>query len=342
MQKKFTTAFRVAVLLSGLAGCTDAPVAPRQQSRGPEQNDPVSFAHADAFSGARADSVLRALDAGWDHGEARQRRIAWRRAHGVPDSIGDPGLPKPIVMQPDRLLVTDGGSPRPASQIIAHYEALHFGHVDQYMNVPDGVEAEVTFIGDQAEIVLGSLTITGDNGSQYQKNGRIAMGPGQLTSCTDILLSSCDFRRHLNGALILSGAPVCDANGSGSVSYYITNLNVPLGSSGADGPVSANAPIGTAAPRCPIADTTKAAPTTNPSDTTSDTPTVPEAPGGSPAGPPPIYDGPGAPPLPPSYPPPRTDGAPEDFWCQTTNTYVWINGVKTLFTTVIDCHRSGS
>ena len=338
MHKKLSTAFRGAVILSALvAGCNDSPIAPREQSR---VTNAVRPTHTEAFTGARADSVLRALDAGWDRGDARRTRLAWRRVNGVPDNIGDPGLPTPIVMQPDPVLLSDGGSSRPAPQVLSHYEALHFGRVDQYTNVPDGVEAEATFSGDQMEIVLGSLTITSNNGSQYQYSGRIAMGPGQFTSCTDILLGTCDSRRHLNGALILSGAPWCDANGNGSVNYYATNLNLAIGitsSSGADASVSANAPIGTAASRCPIADTTQAAPKTSPSDTTSETPTVPEAPGGSPAGPPPVYDGPGVPPPPPS--PPRTDGAPEDFWCQTTNTYVYVNGVKTLFTSVIDCHR---
>jgi hypothetical protein len=245
-------------------------------------------------------------------------------------------------MQPMTVLVGgDGGSQRPSPQIISHYEALHFGHVDQYTNVPDGVEAELTFIGDQAEVVLGTLTITNKNGSQFPASGRIAMGSGQIINCTDILFGNCDFKRHLNGVLILYGAPLCDANGSGSVSYYVTSLNQSTGVAfGPDASFSANAPIATSAPGCPSADSTNSDPQKpSPGDSTTNTPTVPSVPG-SPSGPPPVYDGPGIPPLPPSYPPPGPAGGTEDFWCQTTDTYVYVNGVKTLFTTVIDCYHS--
>jgi hypothetical protein len=346
MQTNLSMAFRAAILLSGLAaGCSDTPVGPRERSHAPVQGALGSLLHTESFSGARADSVLRLLDAGWhDHGDARQNRLSWRRAHGVPDSVGDPGLPKPIVLQPIAdLVIGDGGSLRPPPQVISHYEALHFGHVDPYTNAPDAVEAELTFIGDQAEIVLGNLTITGKNGSQYPANGRIAMGPGQIINCADILFGSCDLKRHLNGLLTVYGAPLCDANGNGSVSYYVTNLNQTMGvfgPIGGDGSVSANAPIGTSAPPCPSADDTNSDPRKpSPGDSTTSTPNVPSVPG-SPSGPPPVYDGPGIPPLPPSYPAPRPAGGTEDFWCQTTNTYQYVGGVRTLFTTVIDCYHS--
>ncbi|HZI41236.1 MAG TPA: hypothetical protein VFD67_06015 [Gemmatimonadaceae bacterium] len=338
MQTKLSTAFRAAVLGSALvAACNDTPVGPRE--RAPVQGA-LGLTHTESFSGASADSVLRLLDAGWhDHGAARQARLSWRRAQGVPDSVGDPGLPKPILFQPTADLLGEAGTGvRPAPQVISHYEALHFGRADQYMNVPDGVEAEVTFFGDQADIELANLTIASSSGAQFPASGRIAFGAGQLTYCTDILFGNCDYKHHLNGVITVSSAPVCDARGNGSVSYYVTNLNQSVGfGTTSDGSVSANAPISATAPTCPSADSINSGPTKPGSDSTTQNPTDPSLPTGSPSGPPPAPEGPGIPPLPPSYPPPSTGGTAE-FWCQTTRIYTYVDGVRTLFVTVIDCY----
>jgi hypothetical protein len=348
MQPISSTAVRAAVLLTALTGaCNDAPLAPHDRS---PNIPPASLAQSgriQVFSDARADSVMNELEAGWarhGHPEYRRARLAWRRANGVPDSIGDYRLPDPAVMRPNaELMEGDGTGLRPPPQILSHYEALHFGHVDKYMNVPSGIEAEITFIGDQGEIQVGSATITGNNGSTYPATGRVAVGPGQLINCADALFGNCENRRHLGGVMILDGAPTCDAKGSGTVNYYVANINPPI--SVALGPVStgsagnlqdnvaANAYISNTAPPC-------AAGEDDGGQHTDSTDAAPVTGGNGGSGPPPVYDGPGVPPLPPSYPPPRIDGAPEDFWCERVDTYVYVGGVRTLFETAYECYRA--
>ena len=349
MQTRFSTAFRGAVLLMALvAGCNDAPLAPRQRSLAPTLAT-AEGGHVQAFSGTRADSVMNVLEAGWarnGHPEYRQARLAWRKTNGVPDSIHVPGLQDPVVVTPPNAYLYGEETMRPPPQIFSHFEALHFGHKDKYLNVPDGIEAEVTFVGDQAEITAASVTITGNNGSSYPETGRIAMGSGQIINCADVIFGGCDNRRHLSGVMVLYDAPTCDAKGSGTVNYYVNNINPPLGISygptsigsagNNDQSVSAVAPVSSSAGPCSSDD---GEPKQDPStDTTSNVPTTP--PPGSPAGPPPVYNGPGVPPLPPSYPPPGVAGGMEGFWCEQVDIYVFIGGLRTLFATEIHCYRS--
>jgi hypothetical protein len=349
MQSRFSTAFRAAVLLSALvAGCNDAPFAPRQRSAAPT----AATAGADqvqAFSGAQADSVMNVLEAGWTrngHAEYRQARLAWRKTNGVPDSVHVPGLEDPIVITLPNAYLYGEETMRPPPQILSHFEALHFGYSDQYTSVPDGVEAEVTFVGDQADITVASGTITRNSGSTYSLSGRIAMGPGQIIGCTDGVFGACDNRRHLNGVLVLPAAPTCDARGNGTVSYYVTNITPPIsvsydptsfGSAGnGDQSASAAAVVSSSAGPCP---SDSGQPKQSPSsDSTSNAPAPP--PPGSPAGPPPGYDGPGVPPLPPSYPPSGVGGGTADFWCERVDVYGYVGGVRTLFTTEIHCYRT--
>jgi hypothetical protein len=343
MQTRFSTAVRAAVLLSALvAGCNDAPLAPRQRSLAPTVAS-SDGSHIQAFSGATADSVMNVLEAGWarnGHPEYRQARLAWRKTNGVRDV---PGPQDPVVITPPNAYVYGEETMRPPPQILSHFEALHFGYHDSYMNVPDGIEAEVTFVGDQADITVASGTITGNNGSTYPLSGRIAMGSGQLISCTDAVFGACDNRRHLNGVAVLSSAPTCDAKGNGTVNYYVTNINPPItvsydptsiGSAGnGDQSASAVASVSSSAGACTSDNDGHPA-----TDSTSNAPAPP--PPGSPAGPPPTYDGPGIPPLPPSYPPPQIAGGTEDFWCERVDVYQYIGGVRTLLTSEIYCYRS--
>jgi len=345
MQTRFATAVRAAVLLTALvAGCNDAPLAPRQRSAAPTVNT-AAGGRVQTFSGAQADSVMNVLEAGWTrngHPEYRQARLAWRKTNGVPDSIHAPTPDDLVVITMPNAYLYGEETLRPPPQIFAHFEALHFGHQDKYMNVPDGVEAEVTFIGDQADITVTSLTITGTNGSPYSRSGRIAMGPGQIMSCTDVSFGACDNRHHLSGVMVLSDAPSCDAQGTGTVNYYVTNITPPISfgpisSGGGDQSASAVASVSSSAGPC-SSDNGGQPPHDPSTDTTSTAPTTP--PPGSPAGPPPGYDGPGVPPLPPSYPPPRIDGGTEDFWCEQVDIYVYVGGLRTLFGTEIYCYRS--
>ena len=342
MQTRFSTAVRAAVLLTALvAGCNDAPLAPRRRLAAPTVNT-TAEGRVQTFSGAQADSVMNVLEAGWTrngHPEYRQARLAWRKTNGVPDSIHVPTPNDPIVITMPNAYMYGEETLRPPPQILSHFEALHFGHQDRYMNVPDGVEAEVTFVGDQADMTVTSLTITGTSGSSYSRSGRIAMGPGQMISCTDVSFGACDNRRHLNGVMVLSDAPTCDATGSGTVNHYVTNITPPISfgpisaGNGSDQSASAVASVSSSAGPCSSDDGHQPS-----ADTTASTPTSP--PPGTPAGPPPGYDGPGVPPVPPSYAPPRIDGGTESFWCETVELYVYPNGVRTLFGTEIHCYRS--
>ena len=347
MQSRFSTAFRAAVLLSALvAGCNDAPLAPRQRSSAPTLT--AGGGPVQAFSGAQADSVMRVLEAGWTrngHPEYRQARLAWRKTNGVPDSIHVPKLEDLAVVTPPNAYLYGEETLRPPPEVLSHIEALHFGHRDQYTSVPDAIEAEVTFIGDQADITVASGTITDNNGSTYPLSGRIAMGAGQIISCSDFVFGGCDNRRHLNGVLLFSSAPTCDASGNGTVNYYVSNITPPMSvgydptsvgsTGGGNQSASALAPVSSSGGPCP---SDNGQPKPDPStDSTSNAPAPP--PPGAPAGPPPGYDGPGVPPLPPSYPTPNTGGT-ADFWCEKVEVYGYVGGVRPLFTTEIYCYRS--
>jgi hypothetical protein len=287
------------------------------------------------FAGRLADSVVHAFDAVWargSHPDYREARRSWRKANGISDSVGDPGF-TPVQFRPNAVLTDDEGSLRPPPQILAHYEALHFGYVDQNMNVPDGVEAEVTFVGDQADISASSITITKKDGSTFSSSGEIAQGPGLIISCTDVLFGSCDNRRRLNGVMLLSGAPTCDASGSGTVSYYASNSNStlsgPVGivSSGTSGDnatsIAMTGAVSSAASPCPAG---------GQQSTDSTSSSSPTGPVGVPSGPAPPPMGPNV----PYYPPSGGGTTSTYFHCEQGDFYV--NG--SLFETTIVCYPS--
>ena len=335
MYERSSTAFRAAVLLTIFAAaCNDSPLAPRHQPSQPAGLTP-SQPGVRVFAGRLADSVVLAFDAVWargSHPDYREARRAWRKANGISDSVGDPGF-TPVPVRPNALLTDDEGSLRPAPQILGHYEALHFGYADQNMNVPDGVEAEVTFIGDQADISASSITITKKDGSTFPSSGEIVRGPGLIINCSDVLFGTCDNRRRLNGVMILSGAPTCDASGSGTVSYYVSNLNSPFNgavgivSSGSSGSnptsIAAAGVVSSRASPCPAGGQQS-------SDSTSSSP--PTGPVGVPSGPPPPPTGPNV----PYYPPSGGGTTSTYFHCDRGDFYV--NG--SLFDTTIVCYPS--
>jgi hypothetical protein len=137
------------------------------------------------------------------------------------------------------------------------------------------------------EIQLASLSIAKNSGgSPSSFSGRIALGPGEVITCTDIIFGDCDGRKHLSGLLVLNGVPSCDARSSGNLTYYAANLYAPIGvtqlptpisvSAGGnlDGAAATNSSLDSAAPPC---DTSP--PTDNPSP-------APEPPApGNPTGP---------------------------------------------------------
>ena len=348
MQPIRVTAFRAAVLFTVVASaCDEAPVAPRPSSRQSVRGTPVARQGVEVFSGRRADSVLSLLETGWaqrGHPEYRQTRVAWRKHNGVPATIGDPGLGGPVLApNADGVIGRDPYAPRPSPKIISHYESLHFGYKNQYVNAPDAVEAEVTFVGDQASMMLNNLSIVGKDGSNFSAAGALGGGGGQSVNCPDVIFGDCENRRHNNAVMMLWGAPICDAHGNGSVSYYVTNLNSTVGvtagpvSGGATGGPGAaaagNASIDQTAPACPPPDTTAQKPSV-PRDTTNTGDT-----GGSPTGgaipPPAAPTGPGLPPVPP---PAQPTGPGKTFWCEQVNVYTFVNGVQTLFDSSLECY----
>ncbi|HEY2378416.1 MAG TPA: hypothetical protein VGH98_20725 [Gemmatimonadaceae bacterium] len=342
MHERSSTAFRAAVLLTlAVAACNDAPLAPRGRTPQPKSEASLRQGNTQTFSGRQADSVMRVFDVAWarSHPEYQNARRAWRKANGIPDSAGDPRL-TPIPITPNALLAGDeSGTYRSPPKIISHYEALHFGQVDKSSNVPDGIEAEAVFVGDQAEISVQSVTITGKDGSTYSSSGEMAQGPGQLINCTDAVLGTCDNRRRLNGVMALNGAPTCSASGSATVGYYVSNVNLPVsiglgpvstGSSGNnESSVAANAQVTSQASPCSSGDDGGQQPT----DSTNATP--PTGPVGVPSGPPPPPTGPNAPYYPPvSYPPTTGGTGTVSFHCEQGDIYYY----GALFETRITCY----
>jgi hypothetical protein len=343
-----SSAFPAAVLIMLLASaCQDAPLGPHTPSSGPLRVAPIQGVRVQTFSGRRADSVMDALEMAWGqlgHPEFGRSRHQWRQQNGVPSRIGDAQSRQLVPTLPNAATLDEEGNSyeRPAPKIISHYEVIHFGQVDQYVNVPAGIEAEMTFIGDAGDIQVGSMAISRGGGDMpYPVTGRIVAGPGELVNCQDVILGDCQNRRHLAGVMILYGVPQCDAKANGNVTYYVNNLNMPIGISFAptpfsistpgnmEGGVSANAEINSTAAPCSSGD--------DGGDHSQPTDTVPT-----------VYTpGTGVEPLPrptgwgvPTFPPPGTPSAPpEDFWCERVDLFL-VGVTRTLLDSSYECYRS--
>lgn len=326
MHQRTSTAYRAAVLLTLGAVACDAPLAPRHQPSRPADIT-SSQAGVHVYAGRLADSVVHGFDAVWARGsltDYRELRRAWRKANGISDSVGDPRF-TPWPMAPSVILTSGDGSYQPPPRVLSHYEALHFGYATQSTNVPDGVEAELTFVGDQADISLSNLTITTTSGRSYPFSGPIAQGPGVIMGCSDVVFTGCGTERRLNGAVTLGAAPTCNAYGSGSVSYNVANFNTSLGTiAGAGSSTMSAAAMGAisgTAMSCPDTGAPKSDPT-KPTDSTGTSAGSPPPP----ASPPPTSD-----PLPPS-----TAGVVVHLQCEQGDLYQ--DGY--LVDTVITCYAS--
>ena len=227
-----SAALRGAITLTMLAvACQDSPVEP--PARGPQpQPVPLVPSPVRAFSGRAADSVMSVYESRWATASGttpRQARLAWRKRNGVPDSVSDSTVSPPRLGPSLDIVGGEGGGTKPAPIVMSHYEQLYFGRYG-IVNTPPGVEAQMTFIGDVGEIQLGNITITRkDGGAPFKTSGRIAAGSGQILSCADVMVNQCGNSKHLSGALLLTGAPVCDASGNGNVNYSANNLASSLG-----------------------------------------------------------------------------------------------------------------
>jgi hypothetical protein len=258
-----SSALPAAVLITLFAGaCQDAPVGPRAAPNAPASA--VAHPRVEAFSGARADSVMNVMEATWSklgHPEYAQARLSWRKRNGIvagDSSARARSSTKPNAVLDEGSTEITGSESGPALGIIDHYEALHFGWHDAYSNVATGVEAEITFKGDGAQINLNSLDIRRNSGgADYITSGTIATGPGQIVNCADVLVGQCDNRRHLNGVRVFYDAPWCDASGNGTVNYWAytaipgANVTAPPTSSNVRDAVTAAGQVGGSAQACP-------------------------------------------------------------------------------------------
>ena len=331
-ERSFPVCQAAALVTILAAACNDSPLAPRNENS--PSPTPIQ-AGVRVFAGRSADSVIRAFDAVWARGnqfDYRETRRAWRKANGIPDSVGDPRF-TPVPFTPNALL-TDGndGSWMTPPQILAHSEAFHFGEHDQRTNAPDAIEGELTFVGDQAN-VSATITVTKNDGASSTYATRIAQGPGTFVGCTDVGFGNCANRRWLNGAMTLTGAPTCAASASGTVSYYVSNVNATVSGaagSGGNNTASASASGGVSGTASACSSEDDGGQQT--ADSTSATPTAPSGPVGVPSAPPPPPSGPNA----PSSPPIGGGTTITTFHCDRNDVYV--NG--TLFDTTITCYPS--
>ena len=337
-------ALRGATLAALLAGaCRDAPLEPRPSARLPLGAGPQS-SRVQTFSGARADSVLEVLEAAWaahGHPEYGQARHEWRQRNGVEGQSKSPRTPPAHDETP---IIGNDGALRPPPRIISHNEALRFGWLNRDGGVPNSVEAEMVFIGDAGQITLNSLTITRSaGGAPYTGAGVIAVGPGEIVNCADALFGDCDNRRHLGGVILFPDAPRCDASGTGSVTFFATNLKAGL-SVGAYGvSVSLGGVPDGASVSQGYGLNQRAAPCTTDGDDHNDpqSPTSDSTNSGSPTGAGGVPTNPLDPPA--TWPtPPSSDPHPApyvDLWCQETDSYLVINGYPFLVDSVINCYK---
>lgn len=268
MLYRTSSALRGAVVLSSfLVGCGDSLLGPRPTGETGAVHPPPPIAGIRTYSGRAADSVLKLLDESFarlGRADYTAKRHAWRKENGVPENVGEPLASPPRAFAPNAdLASTDGSIEKPAPKIVSHYEALHFGWKDAQVNISTGVEGEMTFIGDQGEIQLGSLTITTTNGaSPFYASGGITRGSGDLISCGDLIFGGCEGQRYLAGLMMLDGAPFCSASGNGTVNYYAYNVSLQPGTStsftplststgGAQGGAAANGQVKATANACP-------------------------------------------------------------------------------------------
>jgi hypothetical protein len=329
MQHPRSLALPAALCLLVAGACQDAPLGPRAPARASVIASPRQVPIV-AFSGRAADSVMELLEPTWyslGPSLSGHARADWRIRNNVPAHITDALLPSNVGTP--NALVTSGGTSVP--QILSHFEEFYFGRHDQTSSTPSGVEAEMTFIADQGQITLASLTVTPDSGgAQFLSSGLIAAGVGDITNCSDVSTGGC-YQHHLSGVTTLSSAPDCNAHASGTVGYAATisqtSLGFSLGSTTSSGQtVSSSAPVSATAPACSSTSTTTGSQT----DSTT-------TPYGSTSGPPPAPTGPNVPTAPPP-PEAPVSGAGGGFVCQRTDLYQVIGASRTLLSTTIDCY----
>jgi hypothetical protein len=223
-----STALPAAVFLTLTMGaCQDAFVAPRAPSLPSGGDAPKALPPGvRTFSGRTADSVMRQLLGAWarighpeylaDYQARREKSLAALLTGKAPGGV-------------NREFV-DGDDPyaepyKDPPTIISHIEQIYFGHDGDGINTPTGVNAKLTFVGDQARIDLSSVTISGKGNSVSASGVPLASGGGAITNCNDIGYDRyCQSQKTLDGVVLLATAATCDATGQASLNY--TSFNV--------------------------------------------------------------------------------------------------------------------
>lgn len=222
----------VSIVFAG--ACQDAPLGPRAPAD--RSAGPAAIMHPTVFSGRSSDSLVDRVMAQWAlHGHPEYQRdiAAWRqRVLGTTRPSLLPDAPDRRAT-PRSAIISDGTTTqKDPPQVQTHREALHFGYVSSGYTVPSVLEGEMTFVGDMGSIAVGSFNIVSNSGTSYPVNGNLAAGPGQLVGCLDVALSTCGNTRRVSGSVLLNGLPVCDASGSGSLTYaaqnVVTTYSLPL------------------------------------------------------------------------------------------------------------------
>jgi hypothetical protein len=203
--------------------CQDAPLAPRAPAMPATPRQTRS-----TYSGRQSDSLVAAVLAEWaklGHPEYQREIDSWRRQHlGTTRPSELPDAPDPRATPPSALLSEGDGTLKNPPQVLSHREALHFGQNANGISLPTTLEGEMTFVGDEGRIAIGSFGITSKSGGTYTLTGELAAGAGQLVSCSDPTLGSCVNSKRLAGSTFASSAPYCDATGSGSLNYTAQNI----------------------------------------------------------------------------------------------------------------------
>lgn len=224
-----STALPAAVTVLLLVGaCQDAPSGPQSPARpaiirAPEANSPG----VQIYSGRRADSVATAILTAWSlHGHPEylaERKASLRNLHLAALAAGRLAAGN----TPAQFLLADDGSTgvyKDPPQIFDHHENFYFGNSSGIQSLLD---ASMSFVGDRGRI-FANVTVTG-TGPTVAQSQTLADGGGVPINCSDVVFGICS-SRFLQGSMVLSSAPHCDAHATGSATYTAQNTDVTVGS----------------------------------------------------------------------------------------------------------------
>jgi hypothetical protein len=123
------------------------------------------------------------------------------------------------------LLAGDGsaGAYKDPPSINQHSANFYFGNSSGIQTMLD---ASMSFVGDRGRI-FANLTVLGAGRTVVQSQ-TLADGGGVPINCSDVVFGSCN-SKFLEGSMVLSSAPHCDAHATGSATYTAQNTDVTVG-----------------------------------------------------------------------------------------------------------------